>query len=446
MVSIIIPYYNASATIGRALRSIVKQSAFLYSSILYEIIITDDGSNENETDKLKGLKKDYSFKLITSLENRGPSHARNQAIKNANGEFIAFLDADDEWPLDKINSQLLHIEKYNLDISGGRIKYLFEHIDREKIDLDNQDTMTHIHLGALLIRGKVFESDTLFDEELRFSEDWDWWLRMIEKKYRIAISERVCLLYYRHPNNMTRHASLEDFNWLKVFHKSLKRRKSQMVLPQVNDFRTEIAKPLISIICPISKGLKSLKQIISKIQYQSYNEIELVLIHNESLGIVEKQTKNITFPVIHIHRGSTSKVNALNLGIRACNGSFVVFTDKNDDWNKDKLKLQLEELIKNPYYGFITINQEVKVDPNYQYRTSFCKKQSKGTIESYDINSILFRKHVLLSINAFETSSDSINSMNIIDKLRSRHVGEGHLNKKLQYKWLNNNESEVSHK
>lgn len=91
MISIIVPIYNAERELDRMLRSIQKQSV-----TEYEVIMIDDGSKDKSADICKEIaKNDLRFRYYYQ-ENKGVSVARNNGLKRAKGEYIAFVDADDE--------------------------------------------------------------------------------------------------------------------------------------------------------------------------------------------------------------------------------------------------------------------------------------------------------------------------------------------------------------
>lgn len=89
-ISIVIPVYNAESTIERAV-----ESAFSSQKLHIEVIVVDDGSNDNTRHLLEKLKSRYSSLFVISQKNGGPSLARRAGIELAKGDYIAFLDADD---------------------------------------------------------------------------------------------------------------------------------------------------------------------------------------------------------------------------------------------------------------------------------------------------------------------------------------------------------------
>ena len=119
LVSIVIPCFNSEKTIIRALLSVVKQT---YKH--YEIIIVDDGSTDNTKELVQEFFKDKKTKYqYIYQKNSGPSCARNNGVQNAKGEYIAFLDSDDEWCKDKLKIQIDIMKERNLNFLGSRYQY-----------------------------------------------------------------------------------------------------------------------------------------------------------------------------------------------------------------------------------------------------------------------------------------------------------------------------------
>ena len=102
LVSIIMPAYNSEKYISESIESVIKQT---YQN--WELLITDDKSQDSTRTIVKSYsKKDPRIKLFFNSENGGAGVARNNSIKEANGRFIAFLDADDIWLPEKLEKQI----------------------------------------------------------------------------------------------------------------------------------------------------------------------------------------------------------------------------------------------------------------------------------------------------------------------------------------------------
>ena len=100
LISIITPTYNCAQFIGETIKSVINQT---YTN--WEMIIVDDASNDNTEEVVKSIK-DERIKYIRLKENSGAATARNIAMENASGKFMAFLDSDDIWIKDKLEKQV----------------------------------------------------------------------------------------------------------------------------------------------------------------------------------------------------------------------------------------------------------------------------------------------------------------------------------------------------
>ncbi len=189
MFSVIIPVYNAEKTIEKTLNSLAGQTRMDW---IEEVIIVDDGSTD-ETAKLvktyqrRGSGKNNEAKLPIKYiyqKNAGPSSARNTGMQQATGEYIAFVDADDEWQLDKLEKQGEILKKYvQIDLlCGGLEEGALRILNR------TYDTLCHISLKDYCIKSIIFTSTVVikrerakeageFNENMRYAEDMNYYQR-----------------------------------------------------------------------------------------------------------------------------------------------------------------------------------------------------------------------------------------------------------------------------
>ena len=183
LVSVIIPFFNRQELTKRAILSVLNQT---YQNI--EIIVVDDGSKETIDEP--SLFSLHQINLIRHSENKGANAARNTGIKNSKGEWIAFLDSDDTWELDKIELMMNMLVKnpvYSVCYCGiNRVENgqkVGESSPSYSGDLYDQLLVKNIVGSASvpIIKKNVLEEVSGFDEQLESAQDWDLWLRIAEK-------------------------------------------------------------------------------------------------------------------------------------------------------------------------------------------------------------------------------------------------------------------------
>ncbi|SMF97729.1 Glycosyltransferases involved in cell wall biogenesis [Methylomagnum ishizawai] len=220
LVSVIIPVYNGADFLAEAVANVLAQA---YPAL--EIIVVDDGSTDAIEDAVRRLPVDVRY---FRQDNSGAASARNRGIKDTSGEFIAFLDVDDLWPegnLPLLAAMLLDAPE--LDVVHGRAQMLVKNPDTGRYDyVGNPKESFPFYIGAGLYRRRAFERVGLFDTDLRFAEDADWFHRAADLNLAIARPEAVTLLVRRHGANMTVGKTLVELNALRVFKKALDRRRA----------------------------------------------------------------------------------------------------------------------------------------------------------------------------------------------------------------------------
>jgi len=206
LISIIVPIYNSEKTLERCVRSIINQT---YKNL--EIILINDGSNDNSLNICKDLKKiDDRIKIIDS-KNEGVSSARNKGIENALGKYIMFADSDDYvsnvWCeslysiVDDNNFSICNI--YCVDEITKEIS-VENNLLEEKINFSIEDFF-EVYKMKLLNQpyNKIYNKDRLnefnirFDETLSLGEDLLFNLEYLMKCYRIEIINKRTYYYIK---------------------------------------------------------------------------------------------------------------------------------------------------------------------------------------------------------------------------------------------------------
>lgn len=191
LVSVVIPTYNRASLLRRALQSVFTQT---FTSL--EIICVDDASSDNTEEVVKACA-DPRLRYIRHATNRGGSAARNTGIRAATGDYIAFLDDDDEWLPEKIERQLKVLETYDAVLCSAKVTSAqpSEIAGVRAVVLDDFRTSPYAvgGTGVLMAKAKVLR-ETLFDESLPRCQDWDLFIR-IAHKYRIGFLDERLLKY-----------------------------------------------------------------------------------------------------------------------------------------------------------------------------------------------------------------------------------------------------------
>ena len=196
-VSIIIPVYNAEKTILSTIQSVQAQS---FTD--WELIVIDDGSIDNTVKIVEEIKE--SRLQLFCYENAGATVARNRGLAQSQGNFIAFLDADDLWSEDKLALQLAALEK---SPDAGVAYCWTSFIDEQGEVFFLQKPVWHqgnvyrelllrnfLACGSIpLIRRKAIAAVGEFDPHLKSCQDWEYWLRLAKDWYFVLVPQHLVL-------------------------------------------------------------------------------------------------------------------------------------------------------------------------------------------------------------------------------------------------------------
>ena len=195
--SVVIPLYNTGKYIEVTVRSVIGQT---YKN--FEVVIVDDGSTDDGPEKV-GLVGDSRIRLIRK-ENGGVSSARNRGIAEARGEYIAFLDADDEWRPDALKTFYDFLSSHDCQwaVSGYARRYKGREKDlifsKTRIVADALEALAagmSIWTGAIVVKRSCFAPDMLFDTKVARSEDREVWLKLACKYPRVGYIGRALAIY-----------------------------------------------------------------------------------------------------------------------------------------------------------------------------------------------------------------------------------------------------------
>jgi teichuronic acid biosynthesis glycosyltransferase TuaG len=212
-VSVVIPAYNARDSISRALASIATQTLRPR-----EVIVVDDGSDDGTYEAIQEFKSRMNGVSLAAFkqDNRGAGAARNRALNESTQPIIAFLDADDEWLPEKLEHSLHHMNSGNYTLVGHN-GFIVENGQESIIDgagRFREGPSPYVSLykkGYLDTCTIVANRDALiaaggFDESLPNAQDFDLWLRVLEKpETKFLVFDDVLSRYHVTPGSIMSH-------------------------------------------------------------------------------------------------------------------------------------------------------------------------------------------------------------------------------------------------
>lgn len=213
LVSVAIPTYNNAGLIGETINSVRAQT---YRNL--EIIVVDDGSTDETAKVVKQLIDQDSRIIYKKIENSLSPTARNTGFLLAKGEFLACVDSDDLWPVDRIEKQLKVLEhkpdaivlgavqRFTFSEQGerqeGSISYLPEQ-KRDYIDaLLNMNNNQMVNMNTFMAKRTIMWKDGLWDPSVITGHDWEVWIRLA-RKYEFIHLPDVLQYYRKHSGSTT---------------------------------------------------------------------------------------------------------------------------------------------------------------------------------------------------------------------------------------------------
>ncbi len=208
LVSVILPTYNCAHFLLHSIQSILSQT---YHS--YEIIVVDDGSTDNTKEVLTPFMQ--RIKYIYYHQSKGAHVARNLGIRSSQGKYIAFIDADDLWLPEKLQTDVEYLEMHS-DISMVYSRHINIDNNGNKLDEGSRTRLpsgnifiqlfseqNFITTSSVVVRKEVFGTTGIFDEQLLNCQDWDMWLR-IAYHFKVAGINKPLVKYRHNPHSLSK--------------------------------------------------------------------------------------------------------------------------------------------------------------------------------------------------------------------------------------------------
>lgn len=199
-ISVIIPVFNRRREISRAVASVLGQTL-----PPDEILVVDDASTDGTADAVAGLHEPL-IRILRHQHNRGAAAARNTGIEAAQGDWIAFLDSDDEWDKRKLAQQLGALRRASSDTAAGVTGYVIHDYrtgeQRSFCPTERDASLEALPWGCplglgstLLARRRIFAEVGLLDPDLPRLEDWEWLMRYLPTHRLGVLPEALTIVH-----------------------------------------------------------------------------------------------------------------------------------------------------------------------------------------------------------------------------------------------------------
>ena len=209
LVSIITPSYNTGGFIGETIESVMNQT---YTN--WELIIVDDCSTDNTDEVVKKYLKDKRIKYLKNKKNYGAAISRNRAIKEANGEWVAFLDSDDLWNKNKLKKQIEFMKKNNYFFSYTNYEEIDENAKKINKVITGPKKITKSGMynfcwpGCLTVMYNQEKTGVIQIEDLPKNNDYAIWLKVI-KYTNCYLLDKNLSKYRIRTGSISRHSKLK---------------------------------------------------------------------------------------------------------------------------------------------------------------------------------------------------------------------------------------------
>ena len=371
LISFIVPTYNVSKELlGECLDSLLNQS---YSN--FEICIADDCSTNQETiDTLREYQEKYSQVRITYRKENGMiSKASNTAIKMARGEFIALVDNDDLVDKDALYYVVLAINQ------DKKLDMIYS--DEDKIDFKGKfmephfkpdyspDTLMGVNYICHLcvLRKSLVDKLGGFRSEYDGSQDYDLFLRVVEKTNRIYHIEKVLYHWRQTTTSTAGYLGNKSYAYLagkRALEDALDRRKIKGEVlnnPRVSTYlvKYESGNPMVSIIIPMRDQAKVSRRCFESIyEKNTYKDFEVIVIDNNS-------SKEETFLLLEEYKNKYSNFHVKRL---EC------------EFNYSYLNNEAVKMARGEYLLFLNNDTEFTQEDTIEYMVGYARQDHVGCV------------------------------------------------------------------
>jgi glycosyltransferase involved in cell wall biosynthesis/ubiquinone/menaquinone biosynthesis C-methylase UbiE len=373
LVSIIIPTKDRPEMLAIAVQSVLDQ---IYPNV--EIIVINDGGID-----VKNILDRLNYKgNILYLQHDHPkerSASRNAGIRIARGKYIGYLDDDDLYHqnhiqtlvdfLENSNYKIAYTDAFQADQEKRDGKYVT--VNRSvpySYDFDQNLMMERNYIPILCVMHEraCLEETGLFDETLDTHEDWDLWIRLSLKFDGFYhVKQTTCEFTWRTDGSTTTSRREDDFARTREI---VRNRYSNYAKVGVQHLPTQ--QPLASVIIPTKDRPEMVAQAIQSVLNQTFKDLEIVVVNDGGVDvqsvISRLNTKgNITYKK---HNRALDRSAARNTGIRAARGKYIAYLDDDDTYHPNHIETLVEFLENSEYkvaYTDAVMAQQEKQNGQY---------------------------------------------------------------------------------
>jgi glycosyltransferase involved in cell wall biosynthesis len=220
LVSVIVPVFNGERFLRPALESVLAQD---YRP--FELLVVDDGSSDGSA----AIARSFAEVTYLNQPNAGVAAARNAGLAAARGQFIAFLDQDDQWVAGKLRIQIEYLEAHpEIDFLRGYVCPFLEPgiapprwLKPEHLE----SPFPSLEPGSWLVRRSAFERVGLLDSSFRTGDDSDWFVRARDAGLAMDTLPETLLLKRIHGANLSYEENVTRHEWMRILKESIHRRR-----------------------------------------------------------------------------------------------------------------------------------------------------------------------------------------------------------------------------
>lgn len=384
-ISVVMAVYNGEEYLLDAIRSIQTQT---FNN--FELIIINDASDDRTAELLQTIG-DPRIRVFTNERNVGLTKSLNKALRHCRGRFIARMDADDlSHPL-RFEKQLAFLEShrdcalvgssyYVINDKGITVSLVQVVTDpaQLKAGLKQQNWFGH---GSVMMRQSALAQVGGYDEEFRYAQDYDLWLRLSERFEVANINEP--LYFWRSTQQAISSAKAhEQQQFAELAKQKMKARAGRA--SSLPDRSLSQADVVVSVIVPTYNRPDMLKEAIQSILEQTFQQYEIIVV-NDAGQDVAPVVAAFNSPKIRYlcHEHNKGLAATRNTGIRAARGTYLAYLDDDDRYYPDHLATLigfLEHSTHSAAYtgayramqepsgdGFVTVAREIVMTPGFDY-------------------------------------------------------------------------------